>query len=138
MAKRGFKALKVRCWELCREIVKMRAGYKCEICEDTERLQVDHCFSRGSKALFYTISNLTLLCGDCHGHKTYRRYGYDLRVYELVEEREGREEFERLRGVDSNRGGFAPWQLWLYHEQEEIRLKEKRAEMLGGLNVGGE
>lgn len=76
------------------------------------------------------IQNLSLLCSECHSHKTYRRYGFDLRVYELVEEREGVEKFKELRAISQRRGGFKDWQYISYHEQMNLKLKEQLSEML--------
>ena len=113
-------------WQLCREIVKLIRGENCELC-GTEGREVDHCFSRGNKEAFYLISNLSLLCSECHSHKTYRRYGFDLKVYEHVIEREGLEEFKRIRAISEKKGGFPDWQYMVYHEQQNLKLKEQRA-----------
>lgn len=118
------KGLIKKNWILCREIVKKRAKGKCEKCK-ADGYEVDHCFSRNNKALFYEISNLTLLCTDCHSHKTYRRYGYDLAIYELVEEREGEKKFNEMRKIDENRGGFPSWQYISFHQGMYEKLTTK-------------
>jgi len=115
------KGLIKKNWSLCRLIVKKRSNGICEKCRGIG-YEVDHCFSRNNKALFYEISNLTLLCNDCHSHKTYRRYGYDLAIYELVEQREGKEKFNEMRTLDENRGGFPKWQYMSYHEEKNNEL----------------
>lgn len=121
MRKISRKGLIKKNWDLCRQIVKKRAKGKCEKCK-ADGYEVDHCFSRNNKALFYEISNLTLLCTDCHSHKTYRRYGYDLVIYELVELREGSKKFNEMRKTDENRGGFPSWQYMSYHEEKNNEL----------------
>lgn len=129
MRKLSRKGLIKKNWQLCREIKFSMDGRKCEICGSEVGLEVDHCFSRNSKELFYHIPNLTVLCRFCHSHKTYRRHSVDLKVYEHVETREGSDEFNRMRKVNERIGGFPDWQYMWYHEQENLRLKEMLAEI---------
>lgn len=124
MRKRSRKTWIAENWKICRQIVFIRALGKCEKCKGEGR-EVDHCFSRNNKEIFYEIRNLTLLCSECHSHKTYRRYGFDLAIYELVEEREGSEVFNEMRSVSEKRGSFAKWQYIDYHEKMNKELKEK-------------
>ena len=92
MAKKSkVKKLHKKAWDLIREIILNRAGFRCEICKSKDNLQVDHCFSRTCKLLYYDMANLTCLCKSCHFKKTYRQEVMDLRVYRLVEKREGKE-----------------------------------------------
>lgn len=103
-------------WDLVREIVIKRDSGRCGLCKKAGN-EVDHCFPRTVKELFYDIRNLTLLCSDCHSNKTYRRYGMDIALYELVEEREGKEVFDELRNISkSSKGGFSQWSYFSYHE----------------------
>lgn len=121
-------------WQLCREIVKIRDRGKCAICSSKERLQVDHCFTRATRALFYDISNLTLLCGSCHFAKSKTKKCHaDLKVYRHVMDREGLDKFNEMSAIDDALKPFPEWQYVVYHEQQNIRLKEILAE----LNSGG-
>ena len=115
------KGLIKKNWQLVRMAVIQRAGGICEICKKIAH-EVDHCFSRSNRELFYEIKNLTLLCSFCHSYKTHRQYDFDLRVYELVQEREGTEAFEALRKVSKRRGGFSKWALMSYHEEINNQL----------------
>lgn len=111
-------------WELCRQIKFSLVGRLCESCGGTTGLQVDHCFSRSDKKLFYDIRNLTVLCETCHSHKTYRRKAMDLKVYEIVEAREGALAFNELRKIDEGITSFPDWQYMWYHEEMNSKLKE--------------
>ena len=128
MRKISRKGLIKKNWELCRQIKFNKVGRVCEVCGCEEGLQVDHCFSRNNKKLFYDIRNLTVLCEDCHSHKTYRRKSMDLRIYELVEAREGSKVFNEFRKIDEGITAFPEWQYKWYHEEQFerlSRLKEK-------------
>ena len=83
------KKLKKQCWELCRKIVALRAKGKCELCEKKGE-QVDHCFSRRIRGLFFDPRNLSLLCKSCHFKKSYCISGYEKLVDDIVRQREGR------------------------------------------------
>jgi hypothetical protein len=133
MRKISRKGLIKKNWELCRQIKFIMVGRSCEACGQTNGLQVDHCFSRNDKMLFYRISNLTVLCELCHSHKTYRRKAMDLRVYELVEDREGKKEFNELRRIDEGISAFPDWQYLAYHMDMNEKLKEE-LEKLEGAN----
>ena len=122
MRKISRKGLIKKNWELCRLIKFELVGRKCEICGSFAGLQVDHCFSRNNKKLFYDIRNLTVLCELCHSHKTYRRKAMDLRVYEIVEAREGVKVFNELRRIDEGITAFPEWQYMWYHEEQNERL----------------
>lgn len=119
------KGLIKKNWELCRQIKFELVGRRCEICGESQGLQVDHCFSRNDKELFYEISNLTVLCESCHNHKTYRRCAMDLKVYEIVETREGSHEFNRLRKINETLGAFPDWQYRWFHEDKHKQLTNK-------------
>jgi len=119
------KGLIKKNWELCRQAKFNLVGRQCEVCGATTGLQVDHCFSRNDKKLFYEIKNLTVLCENCHGHKTYRRHSMDLRVYELVERREGALEFAKMRCIDEGCTSLPEWQYMWYHEEKHKELCEK-------------
>lgn len=113
-------------WKLVRAKVIERDGGQCQICKKSGN-EVDHCFPRTVKELFYDLRNLTLLCSYCHSHKTYRRYGMDIALYELVQEREGNKVFDELRRVSkSSKGGFRKWADFEYHEKVYKNLTEEK------------
>lgn len=113
-------------WDLVRKIVIERDSGNCGLCKGAGN-EVDHCFPRTVKQLFYDTRNLTLLCSDCHSNKTYRRYGMDIALYELVEEREGKKVFEELRNISkSSKGGLREWADFDYHEKVFLKLTEKK------------
>lgn len=118
------KGLIKKNWELCRLIKFELVGRQCEVCGSKVGLEVDHCFSRNDKKLYYEIRNLTVLCSSCHSHKTYRRKSMDLRVYELVERREGGLAFAHMRCIDEGMTALREWQDKWYHEEWNEKLTE--------------
>lgn len=86
------KGLQKKIWAVLREAVILRDGKKCQIkgCNEKTGLQVDHCFSRRCKSLFFDIRNLTTLCQSHHYSKSIMPGGaIDKLVDEIVREREG-------------------------------------------------
>ena len=63
-----------------------------------------------------------MLCESCHSHKTYRRKAMDLRVYEIVEAREGALAFNELRKIDEGITICPEWQYLWYHQEQGERL----------------
>lgn len=131
MRKISRKGLIKKNWDICRLIKFEKVGRQCEVCGSFVGLQVDHCFSRNNKKIFYDIRNLTVLCENCHSHKTYRRKSMDLRVYELVERREGALAFAEMRCIDEGITAFPDWQLKWYHEEMNETLRKKLEEIKG-------
>jgi len=48
------------------EIVKMKAGFKCEICGSTKRLNSHHVVRRNNYAVRFNTNNGVCLCVKCH------------------------------------------------------------------------
>lgn len=105
--------------DLFRKIIRALRGDKCELqdCQSPYELQVDHCFSRNVKELYYDLSNLTLLCGSCHTKKSFNMEDFYLKVFEHVEAREGFKKFMEMRGISKKKGGFRDWHLISYQEE---------------------
>ena len=54
-------------WHEFMELVLKQKGYRCEICGDYKNLQIHHKkYARGHYAWEYPISNMMVLCKDCH------------------------------------------------------------------------
>ena len=117
-------------WTLAHEIVDLDRGHNCQIpgCHN-DSLQLDHVISRDCKSVFYEIDNLGYLCATHHTVKSFKHGGIiDQKVRELCRKRMGEEKFQRmLEAADRNCGGF---RTVLHQEQINIKLKEKRAELL--------
>jgi hypothetical protein len=97
-----------------------RANGRCELCGSDVDLQVDHCFTRKCKEIYYDIDNLSCLCQRCHFEKTYHLRARDLDVYGLVAKREGDETFQRLRQVSRAHAPFPQFtKRWYLEEQIE-------------------
>lgn len=58
-------------WRFIREQVRKRDGYKCTICNSTDRIQVHHIIPyRYSKS--HALNNLITLCRSCHSREEIR------------------------------------------------------------------
>ena len=121
------KGLIKKNWELCRQIKFVLMGRKCELCGNTSGLQIDHCFSRTIKRLFYDVRNLTVLCSYCHTKKSYNQNDVALRVFELVERRE--KDFSKLRKIANNKEPFREWQDKWFHEEKYEDLTRNLQEL---------
>lgn len=54
-------------WEEKRDKVRERAGYKCQDCESTIKLEVHHCYYKfGLEPWQYPLDSLRCLCSNCH------------------------------------------------------------------------
>lgn len=92
MSKRKKKSPIKRVFNQAEEAMKLaikRRDRVCQMCGGSNILQVDHCFSRTVKQLFFDTSNLTLLCSGCHTMKTFCVKGMEKRVDDLVRARAG-------------------------------------------------
>jgi len=79
-------------WRICHEIVDLRDGHVCQIpgCTEKERLDLDHCFSRMCKHLFFDTRHLGYLCGSHHTHKSFRKGQWvDMTVKDICKARIG-------------------------------------------------
>lgn len=105
----------------------MRAGGRCELCKSDVDLQIDHCFSRSVKEIFYEPSNLTALCQVCHFQKTYHIRCRDLDVYAHVMNREGKDEYQRLKDLARAMKPFPDFnrRWWLELKMEESDGSER-------------
>lgn len=119
-------------WELCHQVVEVRdGGRRCAIsgCGVEENLDLDHCFSRDIKELFFETSNLTYLCKRHHQRKSMAKGGaVDHEVDEIVRRRVGEEKWkELLERSYKSCPGF--WSV-MFQERYNTRLKEELAMMM--------
>jgi hypothetical protein len=63
-------------------------------------LQVDHCFTRANKHLFYEPSNSTVVCSSCNALKHYHLKSVDRAIDDIVRMREGEYKFSQLKDID--------------------------------------
>ena len=119
MKKPSLKTLQKNNWDICRKIIRLRDGNTCSLCDSPYELQVDHCFSRMCRELYYDTSNLTLLCGSCHTLKSFNKKDKILEVFEHVEAREGLGKFSQMRAIARSHRPFKDWSKRAY--QEEIK-----------------
>lgn len=60
------KTLKKKCDALWSELVKIKAGYKCELCGAKKNLQSHHIFGRRANSTRFYVPNGVCLCWRCH------------------------------------------------------------------------
>lgn len=108
-------------------MIRLRGG-RCELCGSDYELQIDHCFSRKVKEIFYDEANLTVLCRACHFQKSYHIKARDLDVYGRVIQREGQKEFNRLKDIAKLNGPYPDFNKRWYLESkiEEMIHGEKQ------------
>lgn len=117
-------------WALAHEIVDLIRGRRCQIPRCTRQdLQLDHVISRECKSVFFEIDNLGYLCSGHHTTKSFQHGGViDQTVRELCRLRMGEEKF--LRMLEKADQVQVQFRTVLYQEQQNIKLKEHRAEIL--------
>lgn len=118
-------------WKLCHEIADLRDGHVCQIpnCGETERLDLDHVFSRQVKVLFFEPDNMGYLCSAHHTHKSFRKGQWvDMMVREICQKRIGDERWDWM--MFAARRLCPEFSTVLYQEQVNVYLKEKKAEFL--------
>lgn len=104
------------------ELVKLQAGYKCEVCGKETTLNSHHIFSRSNRSVRWDETNGVCLCVSHHtfnskfsAHKTPTEFTY------WLEDEYGREYVQDLsRKAHKTK-------KWSKHEKEELleELKEK-------------
>lgn len=143
-AKKVVKRLQNKLEKIIKEIVFMRDGGVCQVQANYPNikishsgcLQMDHCFSRSIKELYYDLANLTLICSTCNAAKGSNRIAVTKRdavtvaVHEIVKNREGEDTYNRLLEIGSGLCAFQEVnKVWWLEEQIEITskiLKEMR------------
>lgn len=126
-------------WEkIAHEIVEIRDGKECvlkgiqiegEYCDTSRGYDLDHCFSRNIKFLFFDTSHLQFLCKKHHQRKSFAKGGaVDHAVREKVRLRVGPEKWKQLL-----LGMWKTCPEWatVYHQEHcNVRLKEELAMMM--------
>ena len=123
------KKLFNRCSDLWREHAYLRDGLICQVKKHfpqiqvmhSEIFQVDHCFSRNNKHLFFDTSNSTVVCRNCNGFKHRQQKGVHLAVHEIVKKREGEDIYNRMLGQEQRKGANMGWgKIWWLESQCNI------------------
>jgi hypothetical protein len=94
--KKGLKRTIDKLWA---DIVKVKAGHKCEYidCEKTTYLNSHHIFSRSNHALRWNLENGVCLCAGHHILSNMSAHKAPLEFAEWLKEYRGIEWYERLR-----------------------------------------
>ena len=91
------RKLYLKAERLWREVCFLRDGRECQVkkhfpqirIQHTDVLQVDHCFSRADKNLFFNPHNGTIVCSACNRAKAFKQKAIDKAIDKIVMDREG-------------------------------------------------
>ena len=122
---------------LWKEYALLRDGRGCKVQERFPELnrkhstiyQVDHCFSRSIKALFFETANSTVICSNCNMSKGFKNEPVRIAVESIVEAREGSKTFEKLKGDALHSRPFLPWKSVEWVEGKISELEQKIREI---------
>lgn len=123
------KKLKRQAEEMWKAIAILRDGIGCQVLKHypqidvvhTDVYQVDHCFSRSNRNLFFDISNATVVCSSCNMLKGYDCKAIDVAIHEIVRKREGDDIYERMKEIAMSRSANVNFsKRWWLEEQVEI------------------
>lgn len=78
--------------KITREKVFNRDGYKCVQCGSTQNLTLGHVFSRRILRTRWDLRNVWCQCLACNLKHVYNQYPF----FKVIEEKLGKEEFEKL------------------------------------------
>lgn len=133
MAKKVTRARKLflACERLWKEIAYERDGRECQVSKHHPHIrithkgvmQVDHCFSRRDKNLYFDPRNSTVVCSSCNAAKGFKNKSVDRAIDEIVIAREGLEAFAEMKKINQtgtpNPGWGKVW--WLEETLEMLR-----------------
>lgn len=113
---------------LLREVMLLVYGHKCARCgKEDSKIDTSHIFPKGTyKTMQFLVENVKPLCYYCHQHFWHAN---PIKATAWVKEYLGKEKYAELQKKTLTTNTFNRTFL----DQEEIRLKELRAEILGGL-----
>lgn len=107
-AHQSMKKLHKRAAELWKQVCFKRDGQVCQVqkyfpqipTSHNGYLQIDHCFSRQNKNLFYKVSNGTVVCAGCNAGKHWRLHSLDRAIDLIVQRREGDLRYKEMLMID--------------------------------------
>ena len=88
-AKTTRKKLRDKLDNLWAEIVKQRAGNKCEYCDKTTYLNSHHIFSRSNLSVRWSLNNGTCLCSGHHTLNTLSAHKAPMEFDEWIRDKRG-------------------------------------------------
>lgn len=119
--KKDVRKLFLKAERLWKEIAFLRDGHECMVRKNfpqiqikhSEIMQVDHCFSRQDKNLFFNPKNSTIVCSSCNMAKGFKNRSIDRAIDKIVTQREGVEEFTRMMGINQTMRANVNWgKIW--------------------------
>ena len=126
------RKLFIKAERLWKQIAFLRDGRECKVqvnypqirIHHSEILQVDHCFSRNDKNLFFNPRNSTVICSSCNAAKGFKNKSVDRAIDQIVIGREGGEVFGAMQDINQTHMPNTNWgQVW-WLEQVVKELEE--------------
>jgi len=125
MKKPSIKSFQRKLEHRLRDWVIKRDGGKCQVCGARQNLVADHCFSRQVRQLFYWPENLTTLCStDNFKKKLDGTKGIALKVYDIVQAREGESKFYEMYRIAQFHRAFPDFSKRYYLEGVETFIRQ--------------
>lgn len=125
------KKLQKRLEELWKQYCHKRDGPGCQVekhfpCINifhTDIMQIDHCFSRTDKNLFFDVRNGTKICSGCNLAKAFDNKSVSRAIDDIVKMREGEEAFQEMRTINQSMAPGEKWKNVVWLETEIKRLE---------------
>lgn len=129
----SIKSLQNKAIELWKAFCFKRDGRECQVkksypnlpLKHTQILQVDHCFTRNNKNLFFNTHNGTVICSTCNMMKKYQNKSVHRLVDYIVLRREGEQVFSSMLFVDkmSSPNKLFTNRTWLETQIKDLESK---------------
>ena len=125
--------LKDEAEKLWKECCFARDGRECQVkvnypdlkIKHTNIMQVDHCIGRKCSELKFAVPNGSVICSSCNRMKHYQQKSVHRLVDEIVEKREGKELFNKMKQIDMRKGAFTEFSKVYWLEMTINNLKKK-------------
>jgi 5-methylcytosine-specific restriction endonuclease McrA len=109
------------------KLVKLRAGYRCQVCGKTGRLDSHHIYSRAKKSVRWNPDNGLALCVGHHIGSGFSAHKTPLDFHRWLEEKKGKDWCDRLSYKSNQLSKLTPYekQVMLDELNREINSYEQ-------------
>jgi len=110
--------------KLWAQVVKLRAGNRCEMCGKTGRLNSHHIYSRSNLRVRWHIPNGVCLCAGCHALGNYSAHKAPADFMDWLEEERGTAFLDKLR--ERAHGTLGPAVDIAIEDEKKLKLELKK------------
>lgn len=136
---RLIRKLFLKCEEKWKKIAFKRDGRECQVKKffpeinimHTDIFQVDHCFSRSDKNLYFNPRNATIVCSGCNLAKGFKNKSVDRAIDLIVAKREGQEYFDYMLKINQSGKPNPGWGKFWYYEEVLMKMEEYELMLFG-------